>query len=181
MPGVRDWPISYYTHESGIGVALDVLGQQGPLRVGVIGLGIGTIAAYGRPGDVYRFYEINPLVPKIAQQYFWYLADNPARLPALHLSRQVRDVGVLKSRDVPPQERHDRHGLAPCLDLRRCQPGHLGGIDMHPGDVDLHRAWIESWKPWQAKRIMSYSGPMQFPATGTSRAQRGTSSGCACT
>ena len=79
MPGVRDWPISYYTHESGIGVALDVLGQQGPLRVGVIGLGIGTIAAYGRPGDVYRFYEINPLVPKIAQQYFWYLGDNPAR------------------------------------------------------------------------------------------------------
>jgi hypothetical protein len=79
MPGVRDEPISYYSRESGIGVALEELGRQGPLRVGVIGLGIGTIAAYGRPGDVYRFYEINPLVPKIARQHFWYLGDNPAR------------------------------------------------------------------------------------------------------
>jgi spermidine synthase len=45
----------------------------------VIGLGIGTISGYGRPGDVFRFYEINPLVPKIANRYFWYLSENPAQ------------------------------------------------------------------------------------------------------
>jgi hypothetical protein len=45
----------------------------------VIGLGVGTIAAYGRPGDVFRFYEINPLVAEIAQHDFWYLALSPAR------------------------------------------------------------------------------------------------------
>jgi Spermidine synthase len=45
------------------------------LRVGVIGLGTGTLAAYAQPGDVLRFYEINPLVVKLAQREFTYLAD----------------------------------------------------------------------------------------------------------
>ena len=43
------------------------------LRVGNIGLGIGTIATYSRPGDTYRFYEINPDVDKIARTYFTHL------------------------------------------------------------------------------------------------------------
>jgi hypothetical protein len=55
----------------------------GPMRVGAIGLGIGTIAAYSNPGDVYRFYEINPAVIRLAQGeggYFTYLSDAPARI-----------------------------------------------------------------------------------------------------
>jgi hypothetical protein len=53
------------------------------MRVGAIGLGIGTIAAYARPGDVYRFYEINPAVIDLAQGkkgYFTYLQDSAARI-----------------------------------------------------------------------------------------------------
>jgi spermidine synthase len=45
------------------------------LRVGVIGLGTGTIAAYCRPGDAYRFYEINPAVEELCRQFFTYLRD----------------------------------------------------------------------------------------------------------
>jgi spermidine synthase len=45
------------------------------LHVGVIGLGVGSIAAYARPGDRYRFYEINPDVETLARRYFMYLAD----------------------------------------------------------------------------------------------------------
>jgi hypothetical protein len=48
--------------------------------VGVIGLGTGTIAAYGREGDVYRFYDIDPRVVKLARQEFTYLADSPATI-----------------------------------------------------------------------------------------------------
>ena len=48
------------------------------MRVGVIGLGTGTIAAYGREGDVYRFYDIDPRVVRIAKEEFTYLADSAA-------------------------------------------------------------------------------------------------------
>src|SRR5207249_4326026 len=67
-------PISYYAPESGAGVALREMGNKGPLKIGVIGLGAGTIAGYGRPGDVFRFYEINPLVRNLATGVLHYLS-----------------------------------------------------------------------------------------------------------
>ena len=52
---------------------------QVPKRVGVIGLGTGTVAAYGNAGDVIRFYEINPLVERLARHWFTFLHDSPAQ------------------------------------------------------------------------------------------------------
>jgi hypothetical protein len=69
----RTEPLTYYTHRSGIGLTLDALAARRPLRVGVIGLGVGTLAAYARPGDEYTFYEIDPAVIDVAKRYFWYL------------------------------------------------------------------------------------------------------------
>lgn len=54
--------------------------QKSAARVGVIGLGVGTLAAYGRPGDVYRFYEINPAVLQIARREFLYLQYSFAKI-----------------------------------------------------------------------------------------------------
>ncbi|HWC64383.1 MAG TPA: fused MFS/spermidine synthase, partial [Rhizomicrobium sp.] len=71
-------PTSYYARDSGLGLALAELGKNGPLKVGVIGLGAGTIAAYGRRGDSYVFYEINPAVPAIAGRWFHFLGFSPA-------------------------------------------------------------------------------------------------------
>jgi SAM-dependent methyltransferase len=85
----RDQPTSYYGQNSGIGVTLRALAERGPLRVGVIGLGVGTIAAYGRAGDDYTFYEINPLVVRVAQQEFSFLQDTKA-----HLSIEMGDARV---------------------------------------------------------------------------------------
>ena len=77
----RGQPTSYYEHSSGIGAALLARrARPGPMRVGVIGLGTGTLAAYGRPGDLFRFYEINPRVMRIAASDFTYLADSAARI-----------------------------------------------------------------------------------------------------
>jgi hypothetical protein len=67
-------PLTYFLPNSGIGIAITELGKRGPIRVGVIGLGAGTIAGYARPGDVYRFYEINPLVREAATRVFHYLS-----------------------------------------------------------------------------------------------------------
>ncbi|HEY1289650.1 MAG TPA: fused MFS/spermidine synthase [Burkholderiales bacterium] len=71
---------TYYQETSGIGVAIKSREERGPIRVGVIGLGTGTIAAYGRPGDVYRFYDIDPRVVQLARQEFTFLGDSPAKV-----------------------------------------------------------------------------------------------------
>ena len=80
-PELRRQPTSYYTTSSGIGRLLETLHpRMDPLRVGVIGLGAGTLAAYGTPGDLYRFYDINPAVIAIAKRDFTYLADSEAHI-----------------------------------------------------------------------------------------------------
>jgi hypothetical protein len=79
-PNLRRMPITYFGPQSGIAVALRRARPRAPMRVGVIGLGAGTLAAYGRAGDEYRFYEINPLVSKIARTQFSFLRDSPARV-----------------------------------------------------------------------------------------------------
>ncbi len=72
-------PLTYYTPDSGVGLALDrCCDPTHPRRIGIIGLGAGTLAAYGRPGDQLRFYEINPLVTDVAQHLFTYTRDTPA-------------------------------------------------------------------------------------------------------
>jgi hypothetical protein len=71
-------PTTYYGPKSGIGIALDYFASA-PKRVGVIGLGAGTVAAYGKSADYFRFYDINPLIRKLATSSFTYLRDNPAR------------------------------------------------------------------------------------------------------
>jgi hypothetical protein len=70
--------ITYYGPGSGVGLAVKVL-RPSPLRVGVIGLGAGSLAAYAERGDVFRFYEINPLVEKLARSEFTYLSDSRGR------------------------------------------------------------------------------------------------------
>jgi len=77
-PNRRREPTSYYAPTSGAGLAIQAAEQAGPLHVGVVGLGVGTLAAYGRAGDRYSFYEINPLVIKLARQEFSFLGDSPA-------------------------------------------------------------------------------------------------------
>jgi hypothetical protein len=74
----RDTPTSYYGPKSGIGRAIRYLDEKGPVRIGVVGLGAGVTAAYCRPGDVFRFYEINPLDLNIASAWFTFLKDCPA-------------------------------------------------------------------------------------------------------
>jgi len=75
---LRTIPTTYYSSETGIGIALNSLGIVRPLRVGVIGLGAGTLAAYGHPGDRYTFYDINPLDVEVANNWFTYVKQSPA-------------------------------------------------------------------------------------------------------
>ena len=74
----RREPGTYYMPSSGIGAAMAAAKARGPVKVGVIGLGAGTLAAYGRKGDSYRFYDINPQVIALARSKFSYLSDTEA-------------------------------------------------------------------------------------------------------
>ena len=80
-PSRRHEPTAYYAADSGIGIALRAAGEhRAALRVGVMGLGVGTLACYGRPGDHYSFYEINPLVARLARDEFSYIRDSAAQV-----------------------------------------------------------------------------------------------------
>ncbi len=74
-------PTTYYAPDSGAGMALLSAQSRGAaLRVGIVGLGAGTLAGYGRAGDRFTFYEINPLVTRIAQSQFAFLRESKAAI-----------------------------------------------------------------------------------------------------
>jgi len=118
-------------------------------RVGVIGLGVGTIAAYARPQDYYHFYEINPLVLKIARSEFTFLSDCPAHLDIiigdarLSLAREPSekfDVLVVDafSGDSVPVHLLTREAMT--LYLQHLQPG--GILALHVSNLYLNLAPI---------------------------------------
>jgi hypothetical protein len=81
-PVRRQLPVAYYGPESGMGRALRFHPSRThrmSMRIGVIGLGAGTTAVYGGPGDVMRFFEINPEVVRLSDKYFTYRKDTKAR------------------------------------------------------------------------------------------------------
>lgn len=97
LPAERARPTSYYSRASGLGLAIrrhplrrDEAG--GRLRIGVLGLGVGTVAAHADRGDTVRFYEISPAVIRLAQGeggYFTYLRDSPARIEVVEGDARV--------------------------------------------------------------------------------------------
>jgi len=79
-PGRLAWPTTYYGPDSGVALAIAATRGDASQRVGVVGLGTGTLTAYSRVGDVYRVYEINPLVERVAREQFRYLANAPGTI-----------------------------------------------------------------------------------------------------
>lgn len=75
--------ISYYGPTSGVGMALKYM-RRSPMKAGVIGLGAGSLAVYARPGDLFRFYEINPMVERLAREKFTYLSECEGKVEVVH-------------------------------------------------------------------------------------------------
>ncbi len=76
----RGQPTTYYGASSGVGRALAASAGKAGRVVGIVGLGTGTLAAYGQKGDHFRFYDIDPAVIRVAQQEFGYLRSSKARI-----------------------------------------------------------------------------------------------------
>ncbi len=75
----RSEALSYYSDDSGIGRLFEWGADHPPRTVAAVGLGVGTVAAFGRADDRVVFYEIDPLVERFAESWFTYLADARAR------------------------------------------------------------------------------------------------------
>lgn len=97
-PEHRHNPTTYFTQTSGIGRTLTGLADKTPLRVGVLGLGAGTLATYSRQGDVMRFYEINPQVVKVARENFTFLPDSAGTIDVV-----LGDGRLMLEREAPQQ------------------------------------------------------------------------------
>ncbi len=77
------WPTTYYTETSGLGLAIASVSRdprRGGRRLGMVGLGTGTVASYGEAGDTVRIYEIDPQVPRIARSHFSFVTHSPAHV-----------------------------------------------------------------------------------------------------
>ncbi len=142
----RHKPTTYYTPGSGAGMAVLAQAAQGPVRVGVVGMGVGTMVAYGRPGDVYRLYDIDPLVIQMAQSKFTYLRDTAARTEVvlgdarLQLEResaQAYDVLVVDafSGDSVPVHLLTREAFA--LYFKHLKPGGVLAVHITNRFLDL--------------------------------------------
>ena len=92
----RRWPTTYYGPLSGAGLALRNFKRDAERRIGIVGLGVGTLTTYGRVGDYFRIYEINPDVQRIADTYFRYLTDADAQVDVV-----LGDARLSMEREAP--------------------------------------------------------------------------------
>jgi len=145
-PRLQALPTSYYGRNSGVGRAIRQVQESGEVRVGVIGLGAGTLAIYGRAGDYFHFYEINPLVLRIARSEFTFLKLCRARLDVtlgdarLSLEREPpQDFDVLAvdafSSDAIPVHLLTREAFA--LYFRHLKPDGVLAVHVSNKHVDL--------------------------------------------
>jgi hypothetical protein len=92
-------PTTYYGEASGLGLAIQTVrqrkGASEAIRVGVVGLGTGTIAAYGKEKDDFRFYEINPAVRDLSGRFFTYLQDSLAKSDV-----KIGDARIVMEREL---------------------------------------------------------------------------------
>jgi SAM-dependent methyltransferase len=144
-PSRKLQPTTYYGPDSGVGILLREWGA-GPRRVAVVGLGAGTLAVYGRPGDTFRFYEINPQVIDLTRRFFTFSQDSQAHVETvqgdarLSLEREdvpQFDVIVLDafSGDAIPVHLLTREAMD--LYTRRLRPGGVMAFHVSNNFLDL--------------------------------------------
>ena len=100
---LREEPTTYYGHHTGIGKALDSIKDRPDARIGVVGMGAGTVSCYAKSGQSIRFYDINPDVVRVAEKYFTYLED--ARKRGAKVEIVIADARLALERE--PSQKFD--------------------------------------------------------------------------
>jgi hypothetical protein len=139
-PEDRLEPACDFNADTGLGLALRFharrrVQETAPLHIGVIGLGVGMIAAHGKPGDEIRYYEINPNVTRIAQTRFTFLKETRAK------------VDVIPGDGRLSLERENRHGSRPRFDVLVIDAFRGAAPPMHLMAREAFQVYLESLHP----------------------------------
>jgi hypothetical protein len=127
----RSWPTTYYGPHSGVATVLTALDHPNR-QVAIIGLGTGTIAAWGHLGDTFRFYEINPDVEAMARTWFTFLKDSGA-----HTEVVLGDARVQLESELRAGHSHDFDVIAVDAFSSDAIPLHL--LTAECGDIYKNR------------------------------------------
>jgi hypothetical protein len=154
-PTLRYLPTLYYARETGLGILLMNFPRTSTdnsdnsdnsndppspraIRIGVIGLGTGTIAAWGQTGDYIRFYELNPTIIKLATDpngYFTYLSDSSAKVDVVEGDARISVENEL--REGHPQN----------FDVLVLDAFSADAIPMHLLTREAMRTWLAAITP----------------------------------
>jgi hypothetical protein len=147
-PSDRSEPLTYFHRDGPLGQVFAALEDSPPQRVAAVGLGVGTVACYRRPGQRWTFFEIDPLVERIARdrRWFHYLADcapdaevvmGDARRSLQEAAQGAYDLMILDafSSDAIPVHLLTREAFA--LYRERLAPGGLIALHISNRNLDL--------------------------------------------
>jgi hypothetical protein len=142
----RREPLSYYSPESGVGRTVDfyrrALGGK-PMRLGVVGLGAGTMAAYAERGDSVTFYEINPDVVKLTESHRWFTYLKDCRARGAHCDVRLGDARLTLQRELQHRKPQNYHVIVLDAFSGDSVPAHLLTLEafqlylahLNPGEV----------------------------------------------
>ncbi len=188
----RRWPTTYYGPDSGVGLAIEhaAYGRhparagdpRRPVRIGGIGLGVGTIAAHAAQGDLMRFYEINPQVEFVARNYFSFLFDTKAQAQVVIGDARVmlereRDENQLQHFDVLAVDAFNSDSIplhlitqeAMAVYLQHMKPDGLLAFHITNNYVDL-RPVLRSLAKREGLHMMVFESPRDEKRLVTTRA-----------
>ena len=168
-------PLTYFGESSGVGLAISHLPVETGRRIGVVGLGAGTLAAYGRPSDTMRFYEIDSAVEPIARRWFTYLQDSAAQIEVAigdgrllldHEDNQHFDLLVLDafSSDAIPVHLLTVEAFATYL--RHLQPHGVIAVHISNRHLDLCRVMAGTVEHFLQQGTQLYMGYVPHPVGG---------------
>ena len=141
-------PTTYYDLNSGVGLVMCQTVRPKSWKVGIVGLGVGTLATYATPGDEFRFYEINASDEEVARKYFHFLGEcqgkvevvlGDARLRLEREPAQNFDVLVLDafSSDAVPVHLLTKEAFA--IYLRHLKPNGIIAVNISNHYLSLGR------------------------------------------
>jgi hypothetical protein len=153
-PSRRREPTTYYGRESGVARAIDYYRRQlqpSRMKLGVVGLGTGALAAYADGGDSVTFYEINPAVIEIAESGRWFTYLQDCRSRGAQCEIRLGDARLTLARELkfsPPFHGEGRgEGRVPSTG----QNYHVLVLDAFSGDsIPVHLLTAESFQLYLA-------------------------------
>lgn len=157
----RREPTTYFGLQTGIGRTIDYFHKHlppGQLRMAVIGLGAGTLAAYPDAGDSITYYEINPTVIKLAESGDWFTYLRDCRARGAHCDVRLGDARLTLQHELasfsPPRSGEGPREGKTAIRTDKRPSYHIFALDAFSGDsVPVHLLTAEAFELYLASLV----------------------------